>query len=62
MSSSRVALFLYANISVTTHRGKARCSGGKPYFIDPWRIDAHGQLLPVGYTYTLNAHEQARLK
>jgi hypothetical protein len=52
--NKRVALFVYANISVRTRRGKPKCSGGDRYLIQPWHIDAQGELRPVGYVYTLN--------
>lgn len=49
----RVALFIYSQILLSDDDGLPSCSGGEANVIDPWLIDDHGELRPVGYTYTL---------
>jgi hypothetical protein len=46
-----VALFVLANIKVSTRNGKVSCRGGEPQVHHPWRIDKEGELRPVGYVY-----------
>jgi hypothetical protein len=49
----RVSLFVYSQILLSADDRGSICFGGEANVIDPWRIDDHGELRPVGYTYTL---------
>jgi hypothetical protein len=56
-----VALFILANIEVTTsNEGVVSARGGTQTVFDPWHIDDGGNLIPLGYTYLVPA-SQARV-
>jgi Domain of unknown function (DUF3883) len=50
-----VCLFVVSEIEVTeAHDGRIEVSGGDAWFFRPWDIDSGGELIPIGFNYTIS--------
>jgi hypothetical protein len=50
-----VCLFIVSEIDVPELAdGRTQASGGLPWLLDPWDIDADGTLTPIGFSYAIS--------